>query len=125
MRLLVLLLMLLLATACASTAQEGSLPDGDVVRAKQLVFDGAVLLDVRSPDEYASRHLPNATNVPVDDLQSRLGDVRELTASDQAKPIVVYCRSGRRAARAKIILMDAGYVNVLNVGGIDDWPTSH
>jgi len=122
---LILLITLLLATACASTAQEGALPDGDVVRAKQLVFDGAVLLDVRSPDEYESRHLPNATNLPVDDLQSRLPDVRKLTGADQSKPIVVYCRSGRRAARAKTILMDAGYVNVLNVGGIGDWPTSH
>lgn len=81
---------------------------------------GAVVLDVRTPEEFGDDHLPTATNVPVDDLANRLADVDRLAGGDKAKPIVVYCHAGGRAARAKHELEAAGYTNVTNGGGLRD-----
>ena len=54
-----------------------------------------VILDVRTPEEYAAGHVPGAINIPHDQVRARLAEID--SAKDQ--PIVVYCRSGRRAAR--------------------------
>ena len=88
--------------------------------ARELVASGAVVLDVRTPDEYAEDHLANATNVPIDDLAARIADVDTLVRGDRAKPIVVYCSAGSRAARAKTELEAAGFKRVTNGGGLDD-----
>ena len=109
------------APAAASTASVGDLPDRDPALAHKLVADGAVLLDVRTGEEYAGRHLNGAVNIPVGDLQSRIGEVEKLSGSHKDKPIVVYCQSGSRADKAKATLRAAGYTQVTNLGGIDDW----
>jgi phage shock protein E len=96
------------------------LPDGDPVLAKRLVAEGALLLDVRTPAEFASRHLDGAKNVPVDALADGVDEIAALVA-DENTPIVVYCRSGARSARAKKHLVAAGYRQVTNLGSIDDW----
>lgn len=75
-------------------------------------------MDVRTPEEYAARHIDGAINIPVDDLESRIAEVSK---GDTSKPVVVYCHSGNRAGRAKKILVDHGYSQVTNLGGIDDW----
>jgi rhodanese-related sulfurtransferase len=98
-----------------------ALPDRDPALAHRLVAAGGVLLDVRSPDEYAGKHVDGAVNVPVDDIAGRLAEVEKLTGGDKKKPIVVYCQMGGRAARAKGILTKAGYEQVTNLGGVDDW----
>jgi phage shock protein E len=85
--------------------------------AKHLVADGALLLDVRSPEEYAAGHLEGALNVPVQVLASRLG---ELGAHDRA--VVVYCRSGHRSANAAAILREAGFTAVHDLGAMSRWP---
>ncbi len=100
---------------------KAGLDDHDPVLAHRLVSEGALLLDVRTPSEYADRHLQGAVNVPVDNLQSRSEDLAKLTGGDKKKAIVVYCAAGRRAARAKKLLLDEGYERVTNLGGIDDW----
>lgn len=64
--------------------------------------EGAVLLDVRSPAEYASGHADGALNIPLQDLSRRLGEVPE------DRPVVVYCASGRRSASACEALSRAG-----------------
>ncbi|KXK49367.1 MAG: rhodanese domain-containing protein [Chloroflexi bacterium OLB13] len=74
-----------------------------------------VLLDVRTPAEFAEGHIPGAVNIPVDALQSRLSEV----PSDV--PVVVYCRSGNRSATASQILDRAGYETVYDLGGIIAW----
>jgi rhodanese-related sulfurtransferase len=95
-------------------------PSKDPAKARQVIAaGGAVVLDVRTPEEFGD-HLPTATNVPVDDLPKRLAEVDHLAGGDKAKPIVVYCHAGGRAARAKRALEAAGYTNVTNGGGIDD-----
>jgi len=129
--LMLLLLTLPLAPACskeppappAAGAAQGkaALPDRDPALAHRLVGEGAVLLDVRTPEEYGERHLDGAVNIPVGDLGGRLSEVEKLTGGDKNKPIVVYCQTGGRAARAKTALVEAGYTQVTNVGGIGDW----
>ena len=105
----------------SQTTASADLPDRDPALARRLVSQGGVLLDVRTPAEYADRHIQGAANIPVDELSSRSKDVENLTGGDKTKPIVVYCGSGKRAGRAKTILRESGYQQVTNLGGIDDW----
>ena len=78
------------------------------------------MLDVRTPDEFAEDHLANATNIPVDQVATRLSEVDCLVDGDKARAVVVYCAAGSRAARAKQVLDGAGYSHVVNGGGLDD-----
>src|SRR5690348_13820463 len=73
----------------------------DPATARKLIAQGALVLDVRTPDEYAAGHLQQALNMPVDNLDDRLSQISSLLADDKSKPIVVYCSAGGRAARAK------------------------
>jgi phage shock protein E len=74
---------------------------------------GALILDVRTTEEFERGHVPNAIHIPHDELASR---VTELGADPDA-PIVVYCESGRRAATAGATLLGAGRTNVLHLEG--------
>jgi len=84
--------------------------------AHRLVEKGALLVDVRSREEFAAGHLPGAVNVPVAELEGREG---ELGAKDRA--LVVYCRSGNRSARAAGILARGGFREVHNLGAMSRW----
>ena len=84
--------------------------------AKKMVDEGALLLDVRTVEEFSERHIEGAVNIPVQDLEKRLAEV-----GDKERPVVVYCRSGKRSEKAKEILSGAGWKKVENLGGIDNW----
>lgn len=84
--------------------------------AKQLVEDGARLLDVRTPAEFAAGHIPGALNIPVQELDRRMG---ELGAKE--RPVVIYCRSGNRSAKAKAALEGAGFKAVHDLGAMTRW----
>jgi rhodanese-related sulfurtransferase len=92
----------------------------DPAAARKLVAAGAVVIDVRTAEEYAEAHLPQAINISVQDLPNRMPEVDKLVAGDKARPIVVYCGSGARSAKAKVLLDGAGYSTVVNGGGLDD-----
>lgn len=98
--------------ACASSVKAKP----NVADARQAVGRGAFLLDVRTPEEFAAGHVPGAINIPVDQLEQRLGELGPTDA-----PIVVYCHSGRRSARAARLLDKQGYRDVLDVGPKPDW----
>ncbi|HRW50677.1 MAG TPA: rhodanese-like domain-containing protein [Caldilinea sp.] len=74
-----------------------------------------ILIDVRTPEEFASGHIPGSVNIPVDSLGQRLSEV------PQDKPVVVYCRSGNRSNQAAQILDQAGYSQIYDLGGIVTW----
>ena len=78
-----------------------------------------VILDVREQHEYDSGHIPGAVLLPV-------GTITEDTASavidDLDTAVLVYCRSGNRSKTASQALVDLGYTNVYEFGGINDWP---
>ena len=78
----------------------------------QLVKDGAVILDVRTPGEYASGHIKGSINIPVDQLRNNMSKLKS-----KQTPIITCCASGMRSASAKSILASAGYENVINGGG--------
>lgn len=81
---------------------------------------GALVVDVRTPEEYSTGHYPNALNIPVDEVETRLAEFGE----DKGKEIVVYCKSGRRSGKAKGILEAQGFKNVTNAGGFKDMPAA-
>ena len=72
----------------------------------------AVLLDVRTPEEYAAGHIPGSVNHPLECMQTYDGDV--------SAPIFAYCRSGARSARAVVLLRELDY-EAVNLGGIIDY----
>jgi rhodanese-related sulfurtransferase len=104
---------LLLAAAAFFFLRRGDLSADD---AHGLVASGARLVDVRSPAEFAAGHLPGAVNVPVAEAARQLG---ELEPRD--RPIVVYCHTGARAARAAHALRSAGFSSVHNLGAMGRW----
>jgi phage shock protein E len=85
-------------------------------QAKKLIEDGAKLVDVRSPDEFGSGHLDGAINIPVSELEERLADV-----GPKDQPVVVYCASGFRSARAARILDEKGFTHVADLGAMSNW----
>ena len=91
---------------------------GDVTSsdARRLVEGGARLVDVRTPEEFAAGHIAGAINIPVQDLDRRMG---EIEPKDRA--IVLYCRSGNRSGRAGRMLRSAGYVAVHDLGAMSRW----
>lgn len=80
--------------------------------------EGYVILDVRTQEEYDQGHIPGAIVIPNTEIAARAEDV--LTDKDQL--ILVYCRSGRRSKLAAEILVELGYTNIREFGGILDWP---
>ena len=78
---------------------------------------GYIILDVRRPDEFAAGHIPNAVNLPNENIGTT--EIPELPNKEQM--ILVYCRSGRRSKEASEKLVKLGYSNVVEFGGILDW----
>lgn len=103
-----------------ATAHAPAPASKDPAKAKELIASGAVVIDVRTTDEYAGDHLAQATNIPLDQLESRLADVEKLMGGDKSKPVVLHCAAGGRASKAKAQLEAQGYTNVVNGGGLDD-----
>lgn len=115
------------ASASSATPTSEALPPGpygdrDPAFAKQLVDGGALLLDVRTPEEFADGHVEGAVNISHDEVPARLDEIRELAGGDAHHPVVIYCRSGGRAGKAKAALLEAGFDRVTNLGGLSDWP---
>ena len=80
--------------------------------------EGYILLDVRTQEEFDEKHIPGAIVIPVEEVAQRAE--AELPNKDQL--ILVYCRSGRRSKTAAQALVDLGYTNIREFGGILDWP---
>lgn len=84
------------------------------------IFESAgdyIIVDVRHPEEYAEGHIPNAINIPNEDIDK--DEPSELP--DKKQTIYVYCRSGNRSKQASKKLSDMGYKNIIEFGGIIDW----
>ena len=77
-----------------------------------------MLVDVRTPEEYASEHAPGAVNIPLNDIM--IGNLGVLADIDRATPLRLYCRSGARSENARTLLISTGFTNVINIGGLAD-----
>ena len=116
-----LLLSVLFLAGCA-------LPAGQEVSYRQINMDEAItmmekessyiILDVRTPEEFADKHIPGAINIPNETISTE--EIPELPDKDQL--ILVYCRSGNRSKQASEKLAALGYTNIVEFGGINDWP---
>jgi len=76
-----------------------------------------IILDVRTIEEFAEKHIPNAINIPNETIGSE--ELAELPDKNQL--ILVYCRSGNRSKQASEKLVALGYTNIYEFGGINDW----
>ena len=86
---------------------------------KSLIEEGEndyLLVDVRTEEEYEGGYIPSAINIPVQSIERNPPDLPKDSL------VIVYCRSGGRSSRAKLILEELGYDKVVNFGGIIDWP---
>lgn len=84
----------------------------DGIRKMQSI-PGAVLLDVRTPEEYRDAHIPGSLNIPPDELQTVLTRIH-----DKHTPLFVHCLSGGRSRQAVFVLKQFGYTDVTDLGGI-------
>lgn len=111
----------LLLTGCSASAQDnlGYRQITMEEAAKRMEQEpAAIILDVRRPDEYQAGHIPGAINIPNETIGSEA--LPQLPDKDQT--ILVYCRSGNRSKQASEKLAALGYTQVLEFGGILDWP---
>lgn len=102
------ILCLLLVTGCQAKEEKIELTCEEAKKETS-----AILLDVRSKNEYNIYHLPEAKNIDVNDLES----VAESILEDKDAEIIVYCQSGTRSKKALEILKGLGYTNVKNMTG--------
>ena len=119
-KLIPIVLSALMLTGCAGAGNQTNsyrqiIMDEAVAMMEQ--ESGYVILDVRRPDEYATGHIPNAINVPNENIGT--DEISQLPNKDQL--IMVYCRSGRRSKEAAEKLVKLGYTNIVEFGGILDW----
>ena len=107
------------ASAVCGCACSNSEKGSDGTQAEQsapIDMDSVILLDVRSPEEYASGYLQGALNIPHDRIEAEIAAV----APDKSAQVILYCRSGRRANTALKTMRAKGYTNVSNYGGLED-----
>ena len=105
-----LLVILLLLTACENKGFEII----DTNQAIDIINNGAILIDVRTSEEYNREHIPNAVNIPLDQIDT--------IGYDKASKIIVYCQTGMRSRQAIQTLVDMGYTNLYDLdGGLLNW----
>ena len=111
---------LLLAGCSANTQQEANYRQIDMNEAIAMMEEesGYIILDVRTEEEFALGHIPDAINIPNEVIGT--ADIPQLPNKDQL--ILVYCRSGNRSKQASEKLVALGYTNVVEFGGINSWP---
>ena len=119
-KLIPILLSALMLTGCARAGNQTnsyrqiSMDEAVAMMAEE---SGYIILDVRRPEEFAEKHIPNAINVPNETIGT--DEISQLPDKDQL--IMVYCRSGRRSKEAAEKLVKLGYTNIVEFGGILDW----
>ena len=122
-KLILLLLAVMLLTACG---QDKENDQGAVYvnitaeEAKQMMDSekGYIILDVRTQEEYDQGHIPGAIVISHEEIAEKA----EKMLTDKDQLILVYCRSGRRSKLAAEALVELGYTNIKEFGGIIDWP---
>ena len=84
---------------------------------KMIETQKVIVVDVRTLEEYTEGHIPNAISVPLETIENEA----EVKLKNKDDLILVYCRSGRRSREAALKLIEKGYTNVIDFGGIKDW----
>ena len=118
-KIILILLIILLLSACSPNDGNLGYEQISMEEAKVIIEEekGYIILDVRTPDEFTEKHIPNAINIPNETIGTE--EIAELP--DKEQKILVYCRSGNRSKQASEKLAKLGYTNVVEIGGINDW----
>lgn len=130
-KLITLLLLVLMGNMASCQSAGKKLPDGttsvsvtvsaDDFQKKMTALKDVQLVDVRTPEEYREGHIKNSLNINVQGSSFEA----EVAKLDKKKPVMVYCRSGRRSASAQSKLIDMGFAEVINLnGGISEWQSA-
>lgn len=121
-----LLLMMILMTTLAGCSSESISSDSEnsyqkisSEEAKKMMDEDSsiIILDVRTPEEFELGHIQGAVNISHTEIK----EIIETAIPDKSKTILVYCRSGNRSAIASNDLIELGYLNIYDFGGINDW----
>lgn len=119
-KLLIITLCIFLLSGCGENKNTDS-SSGSVnyMEAKEkIINDGAILLDVRTEEEYNEKHIDGASLLPLDEID--IDHISQLV-SDKDTPIIVYCRSGNRSQQAREKLIALGYSKVYDLGAMSNW----
>ena len=114
---LILIVSLFIFSGCEKKNSENEIEPGKITCTQKdtLINDnkGTVLIDVRTSDEYNESHLDRAINIPYDVITT---DISKYSNIKKDTPIIVYCRSGARSAKAAESLKNAGYTKIYDLG---------
>ena len=118
-----LLLAVMILTACGQDIEndrEAVYVNITAAEAKKIMDteEGYIILDARTQEEYDQGHIPGAIVISHEEI----ADKAEEVLTDKGQLILVYCRSGRRSKIAAETLVELGYTNIKEFGGIIDWP---
>lgn len=116
---LIMVGLMAMLTGCGKNEKEAAYRQVSADEAMSIMEseDNYIILDVRTPEEYSERHIPDAINVPNETIGNE--PVTELPDKNQL--ILVYCRSGNRSKQASEKLAALGYTNIVEFGGINSW----
>ena len=122
-KLIFLLLAVMLLTACGQDKEndQGAVYVNITAEEAKQIMDseeGYIILDVRTQEEYDQGHIPGAIVISHEEIAEKAEEV----LTDKEQLILVYCRSGRRSKIAAEALVELGYTNIREFGGIIDWP---
>ena len=122
-KLIILLLAVMMLTACGQDTEkdQGAVYMNITAEEARQIMDtekGYIILDVREQDEYDTGHIPGAILIPYTQIEEKANEM----LPDKEQLILVYCRSGRRSKIAAEALVELGYTNIKEFGGIIDWP---
>ena len=115
-----ILMVMLLLVGCSAPVESGSylqINTRDAIAMMEEETD-YIILDVRTAEEFKERRIPGAINIPNETIGNE--EIPELPDKEQL--ILVYCRSGNRSKQASEKLAALGYTNIIEFGGINDWP---
>ena len=118
-----LLLAVMMLTACGQDKEnnQGAVYVNITAEEAKQIMDteeGYIILDVRTQEEYDQGHIPGAIVISYEEIEEKAEEV----LMDKDQLILVYCRSGRRSKIAAEALVELGYTNIKEFGGIIDWP---
>lgn len=115
-------LMILLMTMCAGCGEKITYKSISAVEGQKILAENPniILVDVRTPQEYKSKHIANSILLPLEDLRN--GDFSKIP--DKNATIILYCWSGPRSKDAAAILIEKGYKHVYEMAGITEWTGS-
>ena len=120
-RVVICFLIVILLSGCAATKEENKIMYNKITaeEAKEMIdTQEVIILDVRTQEEFKEKHIEGALLIP----DYELANVAKSKLPDKNKKILVYCRSGNRSKSAARLLIDMGYTDVYDFGGIINWP---